>query len=318
MTAAGWRPSADPAALRARAELIGRIRAFFADRDVLEVETPVLGARGVTDTAIEGFRVESAEGARWLQTSPEYAMKRLVAAGVGSCYQIARAFRSGERGRLHNPEFTLLEWYRTGFDHVALMVEVADLASALVPRRTIEHITYREAFGRVLEIDPLAAPDALLCELVVARCGAGPGVTAAGRDDWLDLLFGAVVAPTLGHDRFTFVCDFPASQAALARLRPDAPSVAERFELFIDGIEIANGFHELVDPEEQRARFQRDREARRAAGLEDVVADERLLAALEHGLPPCAGVALGLDRLIMLALGAESIAGVMAFDWDHA
>ncbi|MCS4504406.1 EF-P lysine aminoacylase EpmA [Arhodomonas aquaeolei] len=318
-----WRPSASPETLRRRAALLADVRAFFAERGVVEVETPSLAAAGVTDVHLDGLGVNydgpgaPPSGRLWLQTSPEYAMKRLLAAGMGAIYQVARAFRAGERGARHNPEFTLLEWYRPGLDHEDLMAEVAELAARIAGPRPVRRHAYAALFRTHLGLDPLTAAADEVRECVAA---AVPGTTVAGldRDDGLDLLFGARIAPVLGQDAFDFVTDFPASQAALARLSPRDPRVAERFELFIDGLEIANGFHELTNAAEQRRRFEADREHRVAAGQPVPLIDERLLAALEAGLPDCAGVALGLDRLFMVALGATRIDGVIAFPVERA
>ncbi len=318
-----WRPTASAERLVRRAELLRAVRRFFEERGVCEVETPVLAAAGVTDVNLDALTVPYSgpgappDGRLWLQTSPEYAMKRLLAAGMGAIYQISHAFRAGERGRLHNPEFSLLEWYRPGFDHQELMVEIADLLATLLPARPVERFTYQEAFQACLAVNPLTAGDDELRALA-GRYGNGLDVSGFDRDTLLDILMSHAVSPGLGREAFTFVTHFPASQAALARLSPDDTRVAERFELFVDGIEIANGFHELTDAAEQRARFEADRARRAAGGLAQPPVDERLLAALEAGLPPCAGVALGLDRLFMLALGAERIDEVIAFPVERA
>ena len=320
-----WRPTASLEALRLRARLLSGIRAFFAERGVLEVETPCLSAATVTDVHLDSIPAEVAGSRLWLQTSPEYAMKRLLAAGSGPIYQLARAFRDGEAGRRHNPEFTLLEWYRPGWDHHRLMEEVEELLRAVLPADRVpsgpgERLTYAEAFRRHAGVDPFDSPIPALAE--AAREHGEGGVPDLGddRDAWLELLLGTVVERRLGHDRPTFVHDFPASQAALARIRRDEgePPVAERFELFVHGVELANGFHELTDPAEQRRRFERDLAARRERGLPEPPVDERFLAALEHGLPACAGVALGVDRLAMLAAGTDSIQDVIAFPTDRA
>ena len=314
-----WRPSADLDALRLRAALLGRVRAFFAERGVLEVETPALAHAGASDPHIESLRTAGGTaGPLYLQTSPEYAMKRLLAAGSGPIYQICRAFRDGERGRLHNPEFTLLEWYRPGFDHHRLMDELEDLVAALLgagpPAR---RVGYGEAFRAATGMDPHAAGvDALRAR---AR---DEGLDTSGDDPreydtLLEFLFSHTVQPALGPGR-VFVYDFPASQAALARVREGDPPVGERFELFVDGVEIANGYHELGDAGEQRRRFAADAGARARLGLEPVPPDERLLDALAHGLPDCAGVAVGLDRLFMIAAGATGIDAVIAFPLDRA
>jgi lysyl-tRNA synthetase class 2 len=317
-----WRPTADRRALAARARLAARTRAFFEARSVLEVDTPILSAAGVTDPQIESLvtRVGGMPGRFFLSTSPEFAMKRLLAAGSGDIYQLCKVFRDGEIGRWHNPEFTLLEWYRLGFDDAALMTEVESLLGELLaPERSLavaERLSYAEAMRRHAGIDPHSASEDELA-LAAARVGAR-SVSSLDRDARLDLLMGLVVGPKLGRDRPCFVCDYPASQASLARLKPGAPPVAARFELYLDGVEIANGFHELSNAREQRDRFARDLDIRRARRQVDLPTDERLLAALEAGLPDCAGVALGFDRLIALSLGAERLSEAMAFPIDLA
>jgi lysyl-tRNA synthetase class 2 len=320
-----WQPTAPLANLRARAELIARIRAFFAARGVLEVETPVLAGSAVSDLHLASLSSRytgpgfPAGRELYLQTSPEFAMKRLLAAGSGPIYQLGKAFRDGEAGRLHNPEFTLLEWYRPGFDLPALMGEVEALAADLLGlERGFARRTYRELFRQHLQLDPFTAS---IDEL--RDCACRNGVTRSEDlplhepDAWLDLLLTHCIEPWLGRDTPCFVHDYPPSQAALARVRAEDPPVAERFELYIRGVEIANGFHELADAAEQRARFESDRARRREACLPDVMPDERMLAALAHGLPDCAGVALGVDRLVMIALEAQSIAEVMAFPLER-
>lgn len=322
-----WWPAAGLEALRLRARLLASVREFFAARGVLEVETPCLGAATVTDPHLHSLETRLGGRACYLQTSPEYAMKRLLAAGSGPIFQLARSFRDGEVGRRHNPEFTLLEWYRPGFDHHRLMDEVEELLREVAgigaqSGAPAERLTYAEAFRAHAGVDPFADPVARLAE--TARSASGGSVPDLGddRDAWLDLLMGTVVEKGLGRNRATFVHDFPASQAALARVRdplPDGgPAMAERFELFLAGMEVANGFHELTDPVEQRRRFERDLVRRRERGLPAPPVDERLLAALEHGLPDCAGVAVGFDRLVMIAAGAESISEVLAFPADRA
>jgi lysyl-tRNA synthetase class 2 len=290
-----WAPSCSLAALAARAELLATVRDFFRARGVMEVQTGVIGTATVTEPAVESIPVP---GLGFLQTSPEYQMKRLLAAGAPSIYQLGPVFRAGEAGRRHNPEFTMLEWYRIGYDDRQLMAEVAALVDAALGPAPVHAITYAEVVAR--------AP----VELEVQASG---GLSERER---LDLRFSTGL-DTLPIGRW-FVTDYPADQAALARRRPHDPAVAARFELVVDGLEIANGYHELTDASEQRARFEHDRAARRAAGQPDHAADERLLAALEHGLPDCAGVALGFDRLLMLKLGARSLREVMPFPIDIA
>lgn len=320
MSAVEWRPTAALDVLRARAAMLARIRGYFAAAGVLEVETPTLSRAAVTDVHLASVPAEVAGlGRMFLHTSPEYAMKRLLAAGLGDCYQICRVYRDGEFGRIHNPEFTMVEWYRVGFGVAALMDEVeAVVEAALAPHRPLgpfERVTYREAVRRAAGIDPACAS---ATDLAAALAAHGIETPPAGRDELLDLLVATVVGPALGRAGGTFVYGYPASQAALARLDPSDPSVAERFELYLDGVELANGFHELSDPREQRARFAADLAERARRGLPAPPLDERFLAALEAGLPDCAGVALGFDRLVMAGLGLGSLAEALAFPADRA
>jgi len=320
-----WRPTAPLENLRRRAELLTATRDFFARRGVLEVETPLLAHAPVPDLHLDSFEVTTGLGeSLWLQTSPEYAMKRLLAASSGPIFQLSKAFRQGEAGRRHNPEFTLLEWYRPGFDHHALMDEMdAYLAAALPEIEPAERRTYTEAFEDAVGLDP---HEATVGDLAAAgRAEALDAPDDLDRDGWLHLLLAQVVEPQLGRVdgdalRPTYLYDFPASQAALARIRtdPGRPPVAERFEVFVEGVELANGFHELTDAGEQRQRFEHELEARRAAGKSQVPLDERFLAALGAGLPDCAGVALGFDRLTMLAVGSDEITEVIAFPTARA
>src|SRR5882757_5468867 len=297
--------------------MLSQVRGFFAARGVLEVETPVLSAGAVSDPQIESLttRVAGMAGPSYLSTSPEYPMKRLLAAGSGDIYQVCKVFRNAERGRWHNPEFTMIEWYRLGFDDGALMTEVEGLAALLLapdrPLRPAERLTYAEALRRHAGVDAHKDDD-LALELAAAHHGI---VCRAelDRDAKLDLLMGLVVGPKLGLDRPCFVCDYPASQASLARLKPGLPAVAARFEFYVDGIELANGFHELANANEQRARFTQDLATRQARGQVQPPLDERLLAALRSGMPDCAGVALGFDRLVAVAVGAGRLSEVMAF-----
>ncbi|WP_420465763.1 EF-P lysine aminoacylase EpmA [Panacagrimonas sp.] len=314
-----WQPSASLETLKARAELYGSVRAFFGVRGVLEVDTPILSAHATVDRHIESFAVP---GGGWLQTSPEFAMKRLLCAGSGPIFQIAPAFRREERGRHHNPEFRLLEWYRPDWDHDLLMDEVEELMHALdVGRgRSFVRLSYREAFLAFAGIDPFTETVEALARRAAA--GAVPmldlGGQALDRDAWLDLWMSHRVGPRLGHEAPVFLHDFPASQAALARVRPGDPPLAERFELFWQGIELANGFHELADAAEQRARFEADLVWRAQQHRTTPPMDAYLIAALEHGLPDCAGVALGLDRLLMLKLGLPEVAPSLTFAADRA
>ena len=329
MTAPAWWPGADLATLRLRAELLARTRVFFAARGVLEVETPTLSAAAITDPHLASFgTLYTGPGplngrTLYLHTSPEFPMKRLLAAGSGCIYQIARVFRDGEAGSRHNPEFTLLEWYRVGFDHHRLMDEVAELVSELLAGKLAlaepERLSYGDIFRHHLNLDPHRATVAELAACAERlNLSIPPGMPADDPDPWLDLLLTHRIELELGRGRLTFVYDYPASQAALARLRPGDPPVGERFELYVNGIELANGFHELGDAAEQRRRFERENAVRQASGLPVMPVDEHLLAALDAGLPDCAGVALGFDRLVMLAAGKNSLAEVLAFPLDRA
>jgi lysyl-tRNA synthetase class 2 len=317
-----WRPTASPDALRLRAEILAKLRDFFSDRGVLEVETPLLASAPVTDLHLQALSCHyrgpgAAEGRTlYLQTSPEYAMKRLLADGSGPIYQICKAVRDGEAGSRHNPEFTILEWYRPGWDHHQLMDEMDALLGEVLGCGSAERLTYAEAFARHAELVVFEESDEGL-----RRRAEGLGIADIGglsRDDLLDLILTQIIEPRLGHCQPTFIHDYPSSQASLARIRDGNPAVAERFEVFSEGLELANGYHELTDPAEQRHRFEHDLEMRRRAGLPEVPIDERLLAALEHGLPQCAGVALGIDRLVMLAAGTRDLAEVVTFPVDRA
>ncbi len=317
-----WRPTASMEMLRLRAEILSTIRSFFAERDVLEVETPLLATAPVTDLHLHAlscrYRGPGTNDGRdlYLQTSPEFAMKRILAADSGPIYQICKAVRDGEAGRRHNPEFTMLEWYRPGWDHHRLMDEMDEFLAAILGSRTAERLTYAEAFERYGGFDVFQATNGEL-DGRVADLGVEDS-EGLSRNDLLDLVLTHAIEPKLGHCQPTFIYDYPASQAALARVRDEDPPVAERFEVFAEGVELANGYHELTDPAEQRRRFKADLEARRSSGLPEVPIDNHLLAALEHGLPDCAGVALGVDRLVMLAAGTRDISEILAFPIDRA
>ncbi len=318
---ADWRPTATVAALRRRADALRFTREFFASRGVLEVETPAMVNAAVSDINLGSVRtqVPGRDAPMFLHTSPEYAMKRLLAAGSGDIYQVCHVYRGAERGRQHNPEFTMLEWYRLGFSLDDLMDEVAALVRGLLGAELpVEKMSYREAVVRHCGLDPLDAPDSAVQDAAIRLGFDEHRARAAARDELLDLVVGAQVGPALGAGNLTFVHRYPASQAALARLDPADPRVALRFELYHRGIELANGYHELSDPNEQRQRFDADQRVRQARGLPVNCIDPNLLAALEAGLPDCAGVALGFDRVLMLAMNAASIDDVLAFPVERA
>jgi len=307
-----WRPSASHDALIKRARLLAQVRDFFALRRVLEVDVPVLGARTVSDPHLDSVYTELPQ--RYLQTSPEYFMKRLLATGCGPIYSLAKAFRAGDRGHRHNPEFTLLEWYRPGWDENQLMEELADLlvSVACVSHETAQRVSYRDIFLATVNLDPHQASLAALAEL--AGDVAQRDMSDESRATCLDVIFSFEIEARLPPG-VVFVQDYPACMSALAQLGVDAcgVTVARRFEVFLDRSELANGYFELLDADEQRRRFQSDNQQRRAMGKPEMLADEKLLAALEAGLPSCAGVALGIDRLLMHLMGAEHIAEVIAF-----
>ncbi|AGG30350.1 elongation factor P--(R)-beta-lysine ligase [Morganella morganii] len=321
---AGWQPTAPIANLLKRAKIVNEIRHFFADRGVLEVETPTMSQATVTDVHLRAFETQftgpgAAQGITlYLMTSPEYHMKRLLAAGSGPIYQMGRSYRNEEAGRYHNPEFTMLEWYRPHYDMYRLINEVDDLLQQTLECESAESLSYQQAFLRYLDIDPLTAEKDKLREVAAKLDVSNIADTEEDRDTILQLLFMVGVEPHIGLEKPTFIYHFPASQASLAEISSEDHRVAERFEVYYKGVELANGFRELTDAAEQRQRFERDNRKRAAMGLPEQPIDENLLAALEHGFPECAGVALGIDRLIMLALGAERISDVIAFPVDRA
>ena len=321
--AGDWRPSATRAQLAARAAMLARTRDFFAARSVLEVETPVCVRHAVTDVQLQSLTVMLPDAAtpRYLHTSAEYAMKRLLAAGSGDIYQLCHVFRGGEQGPQHSLEFSMLEWYRLGFSLQQLMNEVAELVRLLLGSTLpygVEFLSYRDCLQRTLDIDAISDSDARLAECARALGFAASLLMRLDRDQTLDLLMATRVGPGLGRNGLCFVHRYPASQAALARLDPDDARVALRFELYLNGVELANGFEELSAATEQRARFNADLELRRSRDLPLPAIDTRLLAALEHGLPSCSGVAVGFDRLLMLAVGATNIEAVLSFPSDRA
>lgn len=314
-----WQSTATFNTLQARASLLQVIRQFFAERGVMEVETPSLSLGTVTDVHLASFPVpgltDSGEPG-YLQTSPEYAMKRLLASGSGPIYQICKAFRREETSRQHNPEFTMLEWYRPGFSLPELMDEVGSLLQQVLDRSEIPRFTYQQLFQQHLQIDPHSIETQQLREVLLGKINMD--ISGLDDTDCLQLLMNHYIEPALPSA--CFVYDYPVAQAALARIEHDGQgvAVAQRFELYCGGMELANGYHELSDAEEQRPRFAKDQARRKELGLPSIAADQRLLAALEHGLPDCSGVALGVDRLLMVKLGVNSIEEVLSFPGDRA
>ncbi len=321
-----FHPTASWKVLRLRSDLLHRTRDFFRTRGFLEIETPLLSHDVVVDRHLDPLRVTLPDDPRhpevgrtmWLQTSPEFAMKRLMAAGGEAIFQITRAFRAAEQGRLHNPEFTIVEWYRQSDSYADGMTLLSDLAESLLGLPRARRVTYKEAFQTHAGIDPhrgtvaevLAALESLQVEV--------PAGLADDRDGILDLLLSQIVGPRLGVDQPTILCEYPPTQAALSQVRASEPPVAERFELYVRGIELANGYHELLDPQVLRARNRANNQLRAADGKPTLPDESRLLAAMEHGLPPCTGCALGFDRVVMLAAGVSTIAEAMAFPIDRA
>jgi lysyl-tRNA synthetase class 2 len=315
-----WRASSGAAVARQRADLLERARRFFRERNVLEVDTPALGHFSASDPNIESLRVARPSGATlYLQTSPESFMKRLLADGYPDIYGICRVFRGGEAGRLHQPEFTMVEWYRQGFGLDAMIGETVAFVAELLDRpalRDAEQLEYRDAFQRFAGIDPFTASTDELADAASADAGLRDSL-GPDRDAWLDLLLSTRVAAGFADNRLTVLRHFPASQAALARMCPSDDRVADRFEVFYGALELANGFVELRDPDEQRQRILADLGKRHATARPPVPLDEPLLAALESGLPECAGVAAGFERILMLATGAEDIRDVVTFAFDN-
>lgn len=316
-----WLPSASPERLAARADLLQVLRHFFRDRGVMEVDTPLLSQGTVPDPGIDVFRLPGGgdEPDRYLQTSPESAMKRLLAAGSGDIFQICKAFRQGEAGRHHNPEFTMLEWYRVGWDHAALMREVAELLGTVLNLDGWQVWPYRALFIELLGVDPLDGQTSLttLTDLAQSRIGSVP--ESLDRDALLDLLMSHCVEPGISDWGVVFITDFPPSQAAMARsISIGDADVAARFECYVHGQELANGYWEQIDADALSTQLQAENARRQLRGLPERPIDERLLAAHRHGLPECAGVALGVDRLLAVKLGAESLGEIISFDWDSA
>jgi len=313
-----WRPTARLNVLEKRARMLRATREYFAATRTMEVETPALSAAAVTDVHLASVQAQVCSKTSYLHTSPEYAMKRLLAAGSGDIYQIAHVYRDGESGRYHNPEFTMIEWYRINYDHHQLMDDVEQLIGCMIPARCVdrsERMSYQQAMQLHAQIDALNDPTPLLLGALQQAGIDVPEAIYHDRDALLDLIMAVMVGPKLGRQRLTFIYDYPASQAALARVRGE---VASRFEMYLDGLELANGFHELGNAEEQRARFTQDLQQRQQRGLPAMPIDEHFLAALSYGLPECAGVAVGFDRVMMCAIGAEHIDEVLAFPYSRA
>ena len=314
-----WKPAASLETFKIRARVLQSIRAFFAARDVLEVETPILSKSAITDPQLESFKTRFKQCEYYLHTSPEFYMKRLLASGSGDIFQIARVFRVDEQGRNHNPEFSMLEWYRLGFDHHALMDEMEALIKHIFSERqgniSFERISYQQAFQNKLGIDPLES-DAQQLE----RCAKDNNITIPqgmdkdDKDMWLDWLMVVSIGPSFSKSGFTFLYDYPASQAALAKLSQNDSRIAHRFELFAGELELANGFYELTDAKEQSARFIKENKLREQRGQRAMPIDQLLLDALKAGMPDCSGVAIGLDRLLMVLSQAKHIRDVIAFE----
>ena len=311
-----WQPGATMATLRQRSRVIAKLRDFFQQRQVMEVDVPLLSRATVTDHNIDSIQACNADVAAYLQTSPEYFMKRLLAAGSGDIYSLGKAFRDAENGRRHNPEFTMLEWYRCGWDEHQLMDEVAELIASLVPEISVRRCSYADVFIQHLQVDPHFADLADLQRMaVIAGSEAWADET---RANCLDLLFSVLIEPQL-DDGLVLVYDYPACQAALAKCAEDSQGrqISRRFEGFLNRVELANGYCELTDAAEQASRFAKDQRLRKLSNKTPVTADSQLLAAMEAGLPECAGVAMGVDRLLMQLQGADSIDQVMPFSWER-
>jgi lysyl-tRNA synthetase class 2 len=311
-----WRPTATLEQIRARAALLKSIRDYFYARDVMEVETPLISAAGNPDPVIHSIRTDAGS---YLRTSPEFALKRLLAAGSGDIFELGRVFRAGESGRSHNPEFTMLEWYRTGMNYHQLMDEVTGLVlhcgCGKFDQWPQQKLSYQQLFLRYAGLDPFTATEQDLRATALAH---GIDDIELDRKQWLDLLTGVVIQPALPEQSLTFVYDFPEDQAALARIRPGKPPLAERFELYLGRTELVNGYQELTDADEQQKRFEADNRRRQERGLAVYPIDHNLVKALAYGLPECAGVALGVDRLLMAVSGVDSIAEVTAFPASRA
>ena len=318
-----WQPSMNWHNAKQRAKVLTLIRAFFLAREVIEVETPLLSSASITDPHLDPFVTHfnysadshcSEPTILYAQTSPEFAMKRLLASGYGSCYQICKALRHEQQGRYHNPEFTMLEWYRLGFNHFDLMDEVEELLRSILNCSKADKRSYQSLFIQKINIDPLNTTRSELIGVIASADKLSDWLEQEqSLDTLLQFIMAELIEPTIGVDTPCFVYDFPASQASLAKISTDDPRVAERFECYYKGIELANGFHELTDVEQQKLRFIKDNEIRQQLGMDKRAIDENFISALESGLPECSGVALGIDRLIMLALSTNKIDDVITF-----
>ena len=321
-----WQPGTTLSTLQARAQLLQRIREFFRELGVMEVETPLLGGSFGTDPAIEPFECRYPHlpyrhiRTLYLQSSPEFYMKRLLAAGSGPIYQVCKAFRNGEAGRRHNPEFSILEWYRPGFSAQQLMEEVVDLMCYLLDNAqpVVEYHAYADLFAEHCQLDVFSAEVVALQRYALEQQIPDAATLQLDKDGWLQLLMADCIEPQFKPDHLTFVTDYPASQAALAALNPQDPRTAARFELYYQGLELANGFQELTDATQQAARCAADNAVRKQNYQQALPMDTAFLAALQAGLPECAGVAIGLDRVLMSAWGLKNIDQVQTFALKRA
>ena len=336
MSADSWRTKASNEVLLERALMLKNIRAFFDGKNIIEVETPLMSHASTTDPHLDSLQSCFRGDTCYLNTSPEYAMKRLLASWGRPIYQICKAFRDDELGLNHNPEFTMLEWYRPDYDMQRLMDELAELLKVLcqsssemaadiltVEKIKFDYISYQQAFESFVGIDPHQTT-ALECHQAALKNNIevpqGLGVADDELTDWMDWLLTQLVLPSFKRDGFTFLYDYPVTQCALAKILPNEEQVlvAKRFECFFGEIELANGFHELTDADEQLQRFQLENEARLRAGKVSGNIDEHFIAALNHGLPNCSGVAMGLDRLLMVLTQTKDIESVLSFSWKNA
>lgn len=323
---ANWQPTAEISTLKRRAQYLTDVRRFFAGRDVMEVETPILSHAAPTAPYLDSFKTNyiplasSLKQAYYLHTSPEFAMKRLLAANSGSIYQIARVFRNGEQGRIHSPEFTMLEWYRPELSLIQLMDEVNSLVQEVFALKQVSRLSYRGIFEFFLKINVFSCDSEQIKQCALARISGLPSDLALDRDGWLELLMSHVIEPRLAAMNLPmFIYNFPASQAQLAKIKKDEAGndVAERFELYIGGVEIANGYNELLDADELQKRFNNDNQQRQNDGKPNMPIDNNLLAAMQSGMPECSGVALGFDRIVMLALNKKDIQSVQSFSFNR-